>query len=163
MSKPAENVEKTSQRANLAANRIESKVAADEAAKMGLIPEPKTRIAAGTEIKPPSTPVLPQLDLDTGQRSGVGEYRLADDTYAKLLGELVKAARVATGLSAPVSGPRPDLKPAVIADVTRFFDRPAPPPFPPLSEREAKAQATLIHEAQANLAVLRSLGPVAAK
>ncbi len=163
LEKVVENTQKESEKASRAARLMESKVAADEAAKMGLIPEPRTRIAAGTAIKPPSVPVLPELDLDTGQPSRVGGYKLADETYAKLLEELVRAARAAAGVAPSASGPVTDLKPAVIADVTRFFEHPAPPSATPLTDREAKAQATLIREAQANLAVLKTLEPVAAK
>jgi hypothetical protein len=153
LEKVADNVAKTSEKANRAADRMETKVAADEAAKLGLIPEKRTRVAATVEVQPPSTPVLPELDLDTGEPTGVGEYRLADATYAKLLGELVKDARSANG-SAP---------PALIADVTHFFEHPAPPAARPLTEREAKMRATLLREARENLATLNGLQPMAAK
>jgi hypothetical protein len=163
LEKVVESTQKESDKANRAADVMERKVAADEAAKMGLIPGPRTRIAAGAAIKPPTVPVLPELDLDTGEPSRVGGYRLADETYARLLGELVKTARAAVGVAPSASGPVMDLKPAVIADVRRFFEHPAPPSATPLTDRDEKARAKLLREAQADLAVLKTLEPVAAK
>ena len=54
------------------------------------------RYLAGFQAKPspqgkaPGTPDLSEIDLDTGKPSELGEYRLADETYAKLLHALLQ-------------------------------------------------------------------------
>jgi hypothetical protein len=62
---------------------------------------------------PGGTLPLPDLDFDTGKKSQLGEYPLADDTYARLLNELTHDKNVAMtpGLQANVSSYFASFKP----------------------------------------------------
>jgi hypothetical protein len=50
-------------------------------------PDPDTRIAALAGVQ--RAPDLAEIDLDTGKPSRFGEYHLADETYARLLGAIL--------------------------------------------------------------------------
>jgi hypothetical protein len=140
-----ENEQKTSAIATAAADRTQAKVEADEAAHLGLIPAAPNTIAAGTPIEPPTTPALPELDLDTGRPSNAGEYRLADQTYARLLDELVKQ-----------KASHSDVNPAVAADIRRFFAH----PLTPAAAHDDAKQAEAARQIKANLTLLKPSVPL---
>src|ERR1019366_6436168 len=96
LEKSAVKVANTAEKATVAADRTETKVAADQASDPGNAPASANSIPAGTPIQQPSAPALPELDLDTGNPSAVGAYALADQTYAKLLNQLVKPSATKT-------------------------------------------------------------------
>ncbi len=136
-------VDQTSTIANAAANRTEAQVAVAQQAG------PPT--ATGARVSPPTTPDLPELDLDTGNPSSVGEYALADTTYARLLDELVKPGR-----AAPQS-----VDPALAADIERFFASPVQPTAPPPSHRDAEKAVGQADKVKSDLAALKALEPAA--
>ena len=133
----AGKVERTAQVASAAADRTQAKVEASEAAQLGLIPAAPGLVVAGTTIEPPSTPRLPELDLDTGKPSAAGEYRLADQTYARLLNEVAKAQA-----HRPVS-------PGLAADIQRFYAKPV------VSDAGDKKQDEAARKVQQDLAQLK--------
>lgn len=153
LDKAAASIQKTSEKADAAADRTEARVAASDAkaeAISALTGEPApalsaNRIPADSAIKPPSTPGLPALDLDTGQPSSAGEYTLADQTYAKLLNSLVKSA------------PAAPVPPAVANDVQRFFAHRVVPGGPPPSRKKAAKEAAMEQQEQQDLAALKTL------
>jgi Zinc dependent phospholipase C len=140
----AQVVERVAEHATASAAAEKSEAAAI-AAGAPTAPEPGA-LPPGSPITPPSTPRLTALDLDTGRPSAAGEYRLADQTYAQILAELVK----------PSSHP-PD--PVLAARVEQFFGNPVPRTGPPATEKEAAKEAALAAQIKANLATLKSLQP----
>jgi len=56
------------------------------------------------------------MDFDTGRPTTPGEYRLTDETYAKLLDKLTKAKFT-------------DLKPDVRQNILAFYQNPSAPNF----------------------------------
>jgi hypothetical protein len=131
--------------ANAAADRTEAKVAAAEAASLGLIPPARVRVPVRTPIAPPATPKLPSLDLDTGRPLGAGEYVLADKTYARLLDELVTRP-----------GPTRAVDAALASDIARFYAH-------PVAQRAAGARAeekdaAAMVRVSANLVTLKTMG-----
>jgi hypothetical protein len=144
----AENLQRTSELASDAADRTETKVANDQAVRLGLMPAARIGVPSRVPVRPPSTPTLPELDLDTGRPSSAGEYRLADETYARLLGELVAPGKA--------GAPHAAVDPALAADLERFFAHPIAPSGPELSQKEAAQKAALLRKALANLAVLKA-------
>ncbi len=159
--KVAENVQSAANRANASASRTEAKVAA--APSGGRQPRVPGALPPGTPIKPPTTPVLPELDLDTGKPSTAGEYELADETYAHLLHDLVegKANPSPTSDSAdkPVSllPTREPVRPLLAAEIERFFAHPLARTGPPPKPRQAKHEAALAQQVHADLATLHKL------
>jgi len=149
LDKVAVNVANTSEKATAAADRTETKVAIDQASRLGVIPASANAIPAGTPIQPPTVPVIPELDLDTGNPSSVGEYALADQTYAKLLEQLVKP-----GAKAPAS-----IDPQLAAAIDQFFAHRVPSGAPPPSRKVAERAAAQDQQVQADLIVLRTLPP----
>jgi hypothetical protein len=162
LARVADAMQKTSDKANAAADRTEERVAAVEVkaaafeAKTG-DPAPAfsaNAIPADTPIQPPSIPNLPKLDLDTGQPSQAGEYALADQAYAKLLASLVKTASK-NGPSATT------VDSGIAADIQRFFAHRVPPTALPAVDKPnpktiAKATALQAQE-QTYLATLQTL------
>ena len=65
-----------------------SLVHADAAAASAAVGE--TADAAEARAKQPVPPAMGDLDMDTGRPTAEGEYRLADETYARLLDDLTK-------------------------------------------------------------------------
>ena len=107
---------------------------------------PPGALPPGSPIAPPSTPKFAELDLDTGRPSAAGEYKLADQTYAQFLAELVKP-----------SGQSPALDPAIATRVEQFFANPVPRTGPAPTPKEAAKEAALAAQIKANLATLKSL------
>jgi Zinc dependent phospholipase C len=153
LEKSAVKVANTAEKATAAADRTETKVAADQASDPGGIPASANAIPAGTPIQPPATPSLPELDLDTGNPSSVGEYALADQTYAKLLDQLVKPAATKT---------TPSIDPQLAAAIEQFFAHPVASSAPPPSSKVAEKAAAQERQVQADIIVLKTLGPPAA-
>lgn len=150
LERSAEKVANTAEKASAAADRTETKVAADQAS----IPEgaaaSENAIPAGTPIQPPKAPALKEVDLDTGSPSSVGEYALADETYARLLDQLVKAA----ASKAPAG-----VDPQLAAAIEKFFAHRVASSAPPPSRKVAEKAAAQDQQVQADLAVLRTLAP----
>jgi len=145
LEKAASTVAKSSEKADASADRTQAKV--DQAADSGEAPVSANAIPVGTPIKPPTTPKLQELDLDTGQPSSVGEYALADQTYAQLLHQLVKPG--------PLAAIAPDLD----AAVQRFYAHRVASTSPAPSKKVARKAAALEVQAQADLAVLKMMPP----
>lgn len=143
LEKAATTVAKSSAKADAAADRTQAKV--DQAANSGGAPVSANAIPVGTPIKPPTTPKLEELDLDTGQPSFVGEYALADQTYAQLLHQLVQP------------GPLAPIAPELDAAVQRFYAHRVPSTAPAPSKKVARKAAALEVQAQADLAVLNKM------
>ncbi len=94
----------------------------------------------------------PELDLDTGNPSSVGEYALADQTYAKLLAQLVKP---------PKSQASAAVDPQLAAAIEKFFAHPVASSAPPPSRKVAEKAVLDEQQVQADLAVLKMLPPPA--
>jgi len=141
----AVNVAKTSEKATAAAERTAAQVAADQESNPGSVPASANAIPVGTPIQPPTTPALPELDLDTGNPSSVGEYTLADQTYAKLLDQLVKSAA-----STPID-------PQLAAAIQQFFAHSVPSSAPQPSRKVAEKAAAQAQHVGVDLAILRKL------
>ena len=158
--KVAGNVRKVAAAADATATRTEEKADKAQAAMDAgeAIPRSRGELAADHVITPPTAPKLPDLDLDTGKPSTVGEYRLADRTYAHLLDDLVKRAANA---KAPASAMSPDMQPSVPAGVAaaieKFFAHPVLHTGPPPSPREAASQQALARRIEVGLARLRTM------
>ena len=152
LERSADSVANTAEKAAAAADRTEAKVAADQATGPQDTPVSENAIPAGTPIRPPKAPSLPELDLDTGNPSSVGEYALADQTYAKLLNELVKPAATKA---------RASLDPQLAAAIEEFFAHRVASSAPAPSRKVAQRAATQEQQVQADLAVLKTL-PLAA-
>jgi hypothetical protein len=130
----AAKVEETAAKAAASAVRTEDSAAADGAG---------SRTAGEVVVVvAPTAPVLPELDMDTGKPVGVGEYPLADETYAKLLGDLVKGKTVSAGLAADVEG---------------FFARAEAATGVPVSKKEAAKRDASMKPVTGELVVLRGL------
>ena len=153
LEKSAAAVAHTAEKADVAADRTEKKAAAAQAAGVGGAPVSANAIPAGTPIHPPSVPVLKELDLDTGDPSSVGEYALADQTYAKLLDQLVKPAK---GAASAVS-----VDPAVAADIEKFFAHRVASSKPAPLKQSGKKAAAQVEKVEADLIVLKTLPPTA--
>ncbi len=147
LQKAAETVAKTSEKATAAADRTEAKV--ELALQSGDTQASANAIPAGTPIKPPTTPILPELDLDTGQPSSVGEYALADETYAQLLHQLVQPAGAVS-----IDG-------RLEAAIQQFFSHRVASSAPPPSRKVAKKAAAAAAQVESDLAALKAL-PAAA-
>ena len=128
----AAHVERAATKISAAATEKQATVTVGQASVQPPVPGAAEPVAAGMPIEPPTTPVLPNLDLDTGNPSAAGEYILADDTYARLLHDLVtsgtpaaasaKVPKAATGdLKATDSKP---VDPKIAADLEHFFAAP---------------------------------------
>ena len=154
LEKSAANVAKTADKASAAADRTETKVAADQAKDPADVPESANAIPVGTPIKAPTTPALKELDMDTGDPSSVGEYALADQTYAKLLDQLVKPASAKTPTV-------PTIDPQLAAAIERFFAHPVASSAPPPSKKAVAKAAAQKQQVQADLTVLKTLAPPA--
>ena len=148
LDKAAATMAKTSDKADAAADRTQAKV--DQAEQGGAVPVLAHAVPAGTPIRPPTTPRLPELDLDTGRPSSVGEYALADSTYAHLLHELVKPA--VASASTPLS-----IAPDVSAAIEQFFAHRVAASTPAPSKKAAKKAAAQEQQVQAELAILKTL------
>ena len=143
----AVKVETTAQKATAVADRTETRVGADQASRLGVIPGSANSIPVGTPIQPPTVPSLPELDLDTGNPSAVGEYALADQTYGKLLDELVK----------PKKGAPATVDPQLASAIEQFFAHRVPSTAPPPSRKVEKRAAEQEQQVQADLAILKTL------
>ena len=111
----------------------------------------------GSPITPPSTPKLEALDLDTGRPSSMGEYKLADEAYARLLDDLVKpppAAGAPTVNGDPVA---PRIDPALAAGIQAFFAHSVPRTGAPPTPKEARQEAALATQVKADLVTLKTL------
>ena len=143
LEKAAATVAKSSEKADAAADRTAAKV--DKTFDAGGVPVSANAMPDGTPIQPPTTPQLAELDLDTGQPSSVGEYALADQTYAKLLHQLIKPG--------PLTPIEPDLDAAVQHFYAHRVASTAPAPPKKLAARVAAQEA----QVQADLAVLKAM------
>ena len=172
----AENVQKVAEKADAAATRTEAKVDAVQASAQAAAPAPLA-VPAGTPIEPPTTPVLPVLDLDTGKPSGFGEYLLADETYAHLLNDLVKPAASPSAAPPPSAAPAPaaalapstkptppagpPVDPTLASEVEHFFSNPVPHTGGPVTPKEAQKKAALDLQIKTDLATLKTLNSAA--
>ena len=116
----AAKVTETADKARAAAVRTETKAAqaSPEQAEVAL--------GAAAAAPPPTTPELPELDMDTGKASGAGEYPLADEAYARLLNDLVSVPVSAPG-AANVVLPTRTVDEGLAQDIERFYANPLPP------------------------------------
>ena len=138
----ADNVQQASDKAAASAAHVEATVAAAQAG------EPivnSAAIAADTPIQPPTVPALAELDMDTGKPSAAGEYFLADQTYARLLADLVKPVASAAATPEPSA--------TLVTDIEHFFSSTVAPSTP-LTKKELKQEAALKLEIQHNLVLL---------
>ena len=143
LEKAATTVAKSSEKADAAADRTAAKV--ENAADVGGAPISANAIPVGTPIKAPTAPRLLELDLDTGEPSSVGEYALADQTYAQLLHQLVKP------------GPLTPISPTVDAAIQRFYAHRVPSSAPAPTKKVARRAAAVEAQAQVDLAILKSM------
>lgn len=143
LQKAASTVARSSEKADAAADRTQTKV--DQASDSGVAPVSANAIPVGTPIRPPTTPKLQELDLDTGKSSSAGEYALADQTYAKLLHQLVKP------------GPLAPIAPELDAAVQRFYAHRVASEAPTPSKKVARKAAASEAQAEADLKVLKSM------
>ena len=159
--KVAAYVQKVAEKAAAAAARTEAKVEAVQSAAESTAPAPPLAAKAvllGTSIQPPSTPILPALDLDTGKPSGTGEYILADKTYAHLLNDLVKSAAAApAGTPASPTPPALFVDPALAAKVESFFSNPVPHTGGLITPRAAQKKVFLDLKVKTDLATLKTI------
>ena len=147
----------------------------DEAAKVGQTAQKAMNTAARTEAKaqtaapaarqeaqaaaaaypPPTTPKLPEIDMDTGKAAAAGEYPLADEAYAHLLNDLVR----------PANNPANNHEVTVelASDIQGFFAHQAQPTGAPASKKEAEKQAAMMRQVNADLAALKAMQPGATK
>ena len=153
------------------AERAQANVAAAQASPDGNAPTPPGALPPGSPVTPPSTPSLAELDLDTGRPSTAGEYKLADQTYAHLLDDLVKSGSAPaqpppTQSSVPIPTPAAALvsptvqkviDPAIATDIERFFAHVAPRTGPLPTPKEAKQEADLAVKIKADLATLKTI------
>jgi hypothetical protein len=173
----AEKVQKIADKADDAATRTEGKVEAAEADPNAPPSDSSRALPLGSPIEPPTTPMLADLDMDTGQPSNAGEYKLADQTYAHLLNDLVKSAApppTVTARSAKVAvmpagaiaykdlvhmdtAPSASVDPAIAADIEHFFARRVAPTGIPPSPKEARKEAEMQAKVTADLATLKAL------
>ena len=186
----AANVEDTAAKADAAAARTEARVAAAQLAS----PDPASHSAlpspigsTAISVRPPSTPILPKLDLDTGKPARAGEYLLADETYARLLNELTRtvsnhpaskqpgslsssfttsASRVPSTSNAPHSStalgptssvPSRPIEPALAKDIKQFFAHPLSPVGLPLTHKQAERHTALERQITVDLATFDTL------
>jgi hypothetical protein len=132
----AAKVQATAEKVDAAAARTEEKADAATSAQV-------QRVAEVAAVSPPPTaPVLPELDMDTGKPAGVGEYPLADEAYAHLLGDLVKTTAV---------------NPELAADVEGFFARTQPATGVTVHPKDAEKRDALMQGIPANLVKLRAM------
>ena len=132
----AAKVQQTALKAEAAAERTEAKADAATPAQV-------QRVAEVLAVAPPPvTPKLPELDMDTGKPVGVGEYLLADQAYAHLLADLVKASEVDGQLAADIEG---------------FFLKMQPATGVIVHEKDRQRRDALMQEVPANLVKLRAL------
>ena len=147
----AADVKKTAAKANAIAGREQAKVDAPVPP-----PPPPGAVAPGTPIQPPATPQLAELDMDTGKPSAAGEYNLADESYAHLLDDLVKAAPAPIATGGPATD-RARIDPALAGDIQAFFAHPVPPTGVLPTGKAAVKLAEQTKQVAANLATLRTL------
>ena len=152
-------VDQTAQKAQAAAARTETKAADATPAQA------QTAAVAAAVAAPPTPPLLPELDMDTGKPSGVGEYPLADEAYAELLHDLVKAAASRSTGTGVVHAALPvrTVDPAIAADVEAFFAHPRAQTGPPASKKAAEKQAAADKQVQTDLGTIRGMPGAAAK
>ena len=148
LEKAATTVAKSSEKADASADRTQARV--DRAADSGGGAVSANAVPEGTPIKPPTTPKLQELDLDTGRPSSVGEYALADQAYAQLLHQLVKP------------GPQAPIAPELDAAVQRFYAHRVATAAPPMSKKVAARTAVQDAQVQADLVVLAQMPSAAA-
>lgn len=177
----AANVHEAAEKADAAAVRTEAKVAA-VASGAGVEVAAKA-VPVGTPVKAPTVPALQELDMDTGKPAHAGEYKLADQTYAKLLNELVKPGEAgptvmgAAGTGAPartvaVRGreaaggagagavgamPAKVIDAVLAKDIERFFDHPLARTGPAPKPKDAAKEAALEAQVKADLVKLRAI------
>ena len=153
----AAKVNETATKAADAAQRTEQKAATAAPGER----EAVLQVAAAAA--PPTTPKLPELDLDTGKPVGKGEYPLADETYARLLDDLVKPmSSPAAGTTAGAVAANGDLPvrrvdPVLAKNIERFFSHPEAATGAPASKKAAEKQAEAQKTVQANLLKLRAM------
>ena len=146
----AEDVKKTAAPAAEAADREQAKVNAPVP-----LPPPPGAVPPGSPIAAPSTPVLAEIDMDTGRPSAVGEYALADGAYAHLLDDVVKANPApAPGGAAP---DRAKVDARLALDIQHFFANPVPPTGIPLTGKPAQKAAAQAQQVKTDLAALKAL------
>ena len=149
------------------ADRADANLAAAQASPDGTLPAVAGAPPAGSPVEPPSAPRLPELDLDTGRPAAAGEYKLADQTYAELLHDLVKGAAVAPisppsrpGFAATLMGlglAQKPIDPAIAADIEHFFAKVLPRTGPPPTRKEAREEVALAVKIKADLALLKTI------
>ncbi len=146
-------VDQTAQKAQAAAARTETKAADATPAQV------QGAAVAAEVAAPPTPPLLPELDMDTGKPSGAGEYPLADEAYATLLHDLVKAPIAPAAAAGVVNAALPvqSVDPALAADVEAFFAHPRAQTGPPASKKAAEKQAAADKQVQTDLVTLRSM------
>ena len=143
-------VQKVDAKANASADNTEA-AAAQAANASGPVTLPQA-LPAGTPVQPPSAPVLAELDMDTGKPANAGEYLLADETYAKLLDDLVHPPPAPAGDSAPVDA-------SLALDIRHFFAHPNPPAGAPLTEKVRAREDKVAAEVKADLPLLQGAKP----
>ena len=163
----AANVAEVAQKASSAAARSDATAAAVAAGTPP--PIPVAALPPDAPIPPPTPPTLPATDLDTGHPSRTGEYVLADETWARLLDELVKSVKAPApapaGSPAAVAAsdtPPNTIDPALAASIETFFAQfgsaPSVPPVPSKQAEKLEAKrAALTTEIQTDLATLKTL------
>ena len=145
----AVDVQKTAQKAANAADR--AKALLNEAPLPPLL---TVAMPPDTPIQPPTTPVLAELDMDTGKPSSVGEYDLADGAYARLLGDLVAAAP--TGKTGPTTD-RATVDPLLAKDIFSFYAHPVPPTGVAPTGKAAEKLAAQNQKVLVDLATLKTM------
>lgn len=158
--KIAANVQKMAEKATAAAERKQAAV--DKIGATGDVEaaKPTSSLASDSPITAPTTPMLPDLDMDTGKPAHSGEYRLADRTYAKLLGDLIdNSPKVPAG-----AAPTQTVDVALASDIRHFFHAPQINAEASLTPKDAAADAAMQTKVQADLLKLTAIAqPVAKK
>ncbi len=145
----AVDVQKTAATAGQIAEREQARVAASTPP-----PLPPGAVAPGTPTLPPTTPTLPELDMDTGKPSAAGEYELADESYAHLLDDLVKASPSSAG--GPANSDRARIDPALATNIEAFFAHRVPPTGVLPTGKAAARLAAQTRQVSENLATLKA-------
>ncbi len=148
----AAKVDETADKAQRQAERTETKAA--EAT-----PEQAQQAAeAALAAPPPTTPVLPELDMDTGKPVGAGEYPLADEAYAELLDDLVKQGTPPQKPGLVVAQmTTKEVDSGLAKDIEAFFAHPKAATGAPANKKQAEKQAGIQARVQADLVKLRAL------
>ena len=89
------------------------------------------------------------MDFDTGNPTSPGEYRLTDETYAKLLDKLTKTK---------FAGCKPDLR----QNILTFYQNPSAPNYTKKKREEVEQSTAAVRRIENNLKASKSTGNASA-